>query len=537
MLDEKLIKTHAMQMPRMNRDICHGLATEQMKEVAEAIDTIWRDGAESFPKGLRYVDMTMATPHEAFREIVRQIKPKRTFDIAPSDLCLYKVRFTFEDEYGRVEELRPRYLSLPFVRDGNLFVLEGTQYRITPVYGGRIFSIEGDRVYMSSPRTRLCFLRENVCILKNSYITHTSVIHSKIYRPKKENAVTNRFSTLTHYMFAEFGVTETFKRYYNCNVKVGGEELDELIETGEWIVYASRKLKPKNLKMSDRDYTGCDLRIAIPAGEFSLAAESAVGAFYYSLDYFPEAMGVDDVDVPDLWLRLLSRFIFKADDSDYKRYDQMITHRGVVQQYMDRTTRRQLSLDGIPCDSIYDLFGYLTTHFNDMVLYNDVGSLYYQELSTVKHVMYDVIAMIFNLMFDLTTLSGDRLTAKKISQIMDRRLQRDKITGVTKHGEVTPDSSASDCKVFGPTANMVSQNSVSIATRGSTEYSLSPDDPGQQIHPSQIEVNSYSMMTKSTPTGRGKCNPYMQFGERWQIVPNPKLADRVENLSRLLKMH
>lgn len=536
MADIELIKQVGARQPRMNAEICNGIASIHMNSLTASgrtateqyIHDVWEAASQSFPEGLRYLGDERCTPFEEWREITRPMKPYRSFDLTESDTYLMKYRFSFNGQ-----EIRPRYIFLPYPRDGDLLFLGGTRYKITPVIGGRAFNIEYDRIFLPSPRARLIFCKTQVTyVLNNHSIGHANAVSSPLYNVSSDESIKSRDTLLVHYMLAEYGLSEMMKRYYDTEVKVGGIELDGLVDTGEWFVYKSLGRPPAGVRSG---YTPTNIRIAIPAEKHSPVLNSIIGGVFYILDHFPEAMEPGDVDNPEYWLRLLSRFIFKTTDAENKMFEEMLTHRRNICRYMDGITRQTLKREGVNCETIYDLFHYMNLHFDDMLIHNDLGSMYNQELTTVKHIVYDIVYNIFILMFNLQKLSGERVNADTITKHMDKLLRRDNIYKVTKHAEVTADAIAANCKPFNATCNTISQAKVSMAGKKSNKHGGGMADEASLLHASQTEVGSIQMMTKADATGRSKLNPFVFFGQPDYIQANPALEETIEKLQKQIK--
>ena len=525
MLDTTLLGKVAQNRPKMNMELCNGIAVKQMTAAEAYINDIFRCAAESFPEGLEYVGFHRCSPYEEFREITRPPRPRRSFELSQSDVYMVKYMFRFKGQ-----ELRPRYIFLPYINDGGIIHLKGTQYKVSPIIGGRVFNIERGKIFMWTPRARLVFTKTITSFVLNGRIAHADAVSIPLYNIS-QNEGSKLDATLVHYQLAEFGLQGMMKKFHNVKVKVGGPELDELIESGEWLVYASRQLPP--VGRGRQVFTPSEVRIAIPAKGHKPIMDSIMGAVFYIIDNCPESIQADEMELPDLWLRLLSRFIFRTTNSERKMYEEMTAHLDSARHCMDPIVRRILAKEGIICDSIFDLFHYINLNFHDMIIHHDVGSMYNMELTVVRHILYDVSYNIFMMMFDLKKLTGDRITMEKITSRMDKLLRRDRIFNVSKHGELSADSIATDCKPFAATCNLVSQQRASTAGRP-TKHTNPMADPGLLLHASQVEVSSYQMMSKSEPSGRAKANPFMYFSESSFVSQNPELEEAITALSELV---
>lgn len=526
MLDVQLLNMVSTSRPRMNPDICSGLsAVHVQEEIENYINDVFRSAAESFPPQFKYVGPQRCTPYEEFREIVRPPKPRRSFERSKSSVYMMKYLFTFE---GR--EMRPRYIFLPYVHDGGIIYLKGTQYKISPVLGGRAFNIERGRVFMGTPRARLVFAKTPVSFILNNRVTHADIVYSPLYN-LQPNERSKLYSTLVHYMLAEFGLKGMMKRFFDIDIAVGHGEMDSLVENGEWFIYSSRQMPPTGRGRGV--YTPSEIRIGVRSEDFQPIMNSILGAVFYIIDNCPEALTAEDTELPENWLRLLSRFIFKTTDSERKMFDEMTNHLTSIRHYMDPITRAKLAQEKIICRDIFDLLHYLNVNFHDMVIHHDVGSMYNLELTVTKHIAYNIVHNIFSMMFEIMKLQGDRITFENVTGVMDKILRRDKIFTVNKHGELSADGIATDCKVYAATCNIISQTRASAAGK-SQKHQNPMGDPSLLLHASQVEVGSYQMMSKAEPSGRAKANPFMHLVGKSYISPNPGMVDHVAHLKELL---
>jgi hypothetical protein len=526
MLDTRLLNLVSANRPGMNPDICNGLSAIHVQEEIEGyINDVFRSAAESFPPQFKYLGFQRCTPYEEFREIVRPQKPRRSFELSRSSVYMVKYLFSFE---GR--EMRPRYIFLPFINDGGIIYLKGTQYKVSPVLGGRAFNIERGRVFMGTPRARLVFAKTPVSFMLNERVHHADVVYSPLYNLQPDER-SKLYSTLVHYMLAEFGLHGTMRRFFDTEIKVGERELDALIETGEWYVFRSRQMAPTGRGRAA--FIPSEIRIAIPADKYQPILNSIIGAVFYIIDNCPEAITAEDTESSENWLRILSRFIFKTTDSERKMFDEMTNHLTSIRHYMDPITRANLAKEKILCRDIFDLLHHLNVNFHDMVIHHDVGSMYNLELTTTKHIAYNIVHNIFSMMFEIMKLSGDRITFENVTGVMDKILRRDKIFTVNKHGELSADGIATDCKPYAATCNIISQTRASAAGK-SQKHQNAMGDPSLLLHHSQVEVGSYQMMSKAEPSGRAKANPYMHLVGKSYIAPNPGMVEYVAHLKELL---
>lgn len=526
MIDLNLLKLVDATMPRLNYDLCNGLAAKQVNEEVEAyMNDIIRSAAESFPPGLKYVSCKRCTPLEQFKEISRPPTPKRGFDLSRSDVYLMKYMFTLHGV-----DLRPQYIFLPFVNDGGLMYLMGTLYKITPVIGGRIYNVEKGCIYMPTPKARMGFHKREISVMLNNHVVNTVCICTSLFNIKKEEARSKLNSTLMHYILAEYGLTVAMSKLFKSDIMVGHAELDNL-PMSEWMVYRSKQIFSSARKAGNIPVT--DIRIAVPVSQYTKGLDGIIGTVFYIIDNSSESITLNDLDNPQIWLLVLDRFIFNTIRTEKSQYEKMQSHHALISRIIDPITKRILAQDNIFCENIFDLFAYMIVNFQDIIIHNDVGSMYNQELTTVKHLMYHVVYNIFIVMYALHKMPPELITVEKVNKIFTTQLRRNKIFTVSGHGELTAESIATDCKIYSATCNIISY-SKAIGAAGAKRKKKTYIDGTLLLHPSQCEVGTYLMMTKADCTGRSKANPFMYFSRKWIIAPRPELKPLIANLTELL---
>ena len=128
-------------------------------------------------------------------------------------MYLVKYMFSFNGK-----PLFPRYLYLPYVNDAGILSIRGSRWSIIPVVSDNIVSVEPNNIFIVLNCAKLKFER---CVLQNYRANNSvetvslvwSAVHNE-YRKKerkKINLQLTHFTTLAHYLFAKFGVKETFK--------------------------------------------------------------------------------------------------------------------------------------------------------------------------------------------------------------------------------------------------------------------------------------------------------------------------------------
>lgn len=549
-MDNKLFGMVDNQMPKFNPLIANGLAVEQMKDVEHYIDQIFRCASLGFPDGLKYEGYVRCTPTEEYNEITHKRNNKRLCETARSDLYLVKYNFKLGNE-----QLYPRYLYLPFVNDAGIITLRGSRFMISPVLADRAISVETDNIFIPLNCAKLKFEKavQHFRILGVDEGQETvdvvwSAVHNLMGKPRKDGTrpTIDACSTLVHYLFCYYGVTETFARFANTRVVVGGPEIDEhSYPKDKWTIFSSIQLKPKGVR--DKFYASSNIRLAVPADQYTRLNKSLIGGFFYIVDHFPDRvlpeyiapLGASDEDLraeKNLWKTLLGHVIFASETSEGELINKINEHLGSLDEYIDEMIQDNLRRDGIIVDNIYTLFVHVieTLPARLMSAGDNVSSMYGKRLTVIHYILFDIIKAIMTVRFKLQSASKKKpLTVDDINKIMNRELGRDLITQINrKHGEVTSISSPGDNKIFKITSNVVMQTKSGSGGRRS-KANLS--DPSKALHASIAEVGSFSNLPHSDPTGRSRLSPYLRLEDDGMIARNPEFIELLDRVQALIQ--
>ena len=211
----------------------------------------------------------------------------------------------------------------------------------------------------------------------------------------------------------------------------------------------------------------------------------------------------------------------------------MYDHLQLVRMYIDPITISILTAANIKCKDIFELFRYFILNFRDIIIHHDIGSMYNLELSSVKHLLYHVVHNIFVLAWTLNKMPAELITPAKIQKEFNS-LHKNKIFTITGHGELTPESIATDCKIYSATCNALSYSKVTSSGKGK-QRKKSNIERDLLLHASQTEIASYLMVTKADSTGRSKLNPFIELTASNCTKANPELTPWINNLTELIK--
>ncbi len=517
-----------------NTEVADGFAVNQLKLSAQYVDHVIDCAGQSFPSSFKFEGSDWCNEREEYIEVVkpRYGNGKGTFELAPSFLRLRKYQFSFEGE-----KLPMRYLYLPYAEKGGLMRLRGPMYTISPVLADIALSPTKNGVFIALTRDLLTFDRlpyAFVCDgrMINSYVVW-SAVHSNAERNPKKPVV---MSTLVHYLFCKYGVTETFKRYGKCDVIVGKMSDGTHHHLGDdWVVCNSTRATP--WMYMRRQYRPTDAYLAIPK---SMVNDHMVTlltcGFFYVVDHYPERFNPAYVDTDRFWRILMGFVIYRNSTNEGKLASDVDAHMASLDKYIDAIVRESLRkaniLVGDEYDA-YDFFAYIISEISDIVMNADLATMYGKQLFILRYVMMKIRSQIFLMTYKLNGNSKRQLTKKDVIKIMGQFITRELIFDLTRdHGEVNIIQSPSSCMMLKHTNNIVLQ---ADATGKSRRNKGNTNDISRILSASMIEVGSILNLPKKEPTGKSCISPYVLTDPDGKILRDPEKFDIIERIAFIIK--
>lgn len=539
------------KVPRHNPRIVEGYAVQAMRLVEGYIDRIIRSVAADFPPELRYEGYQRCTPYEEDAVLTAQMSRQQantnrgTFELSRSDVYMVRYNFTFQSPGQEREELDPVYLYLPFVGDAGMITIYGSTFSIYPVLTDKGISVGPDGLFLGLNRVRLTFKAYLQHFIANGQRESAQVIWSRIYQGKPMKGVrlaVQAHTALALYMFCHYGVTESFRRFAQADVKFG-DEMDinpEAYPPDQWVIcmsnFSSKMTLTKPHGYRDRVYTPPSIRLAIPKEQYTQSAINLIASFFYITDHFPTRVLPAYVDDQRLWLVVLGLLLFGESKGEGKIVEEMTAHMKALVEYMDAEARLQLKAADIHADDIFELLHLIMETYNQRMTeaQSEYSSLYGKRLAVLSYVLEDIAQSFTRFMFKMTSPRKRPLTKKDVNVQLRLLLKPTAIMAINSgHVEVSSVSTPGDNKYFKITSQAALQTDSSPG-RGRKKIT-SIDDPANYLHASVAYVGSYSTMNKSDATGRRKLNPYVLTDDHDRIVENPELKDVLDRTQALIK--
>lgn len=523
-------------VPQFNSVITEGYATHELPKAPDYIGKVWRCAYNDLPADYVYNGWEMANPYDVYEEITRRKRRGRQYEIAPT--TTYMVRYKL-DYQGK--PLRKQNMFMPYSTAANIIKLRGAVYDVSPVMTDKAISVGIDHIFIPVTRAKIKFERLVQHFVVNCELQQEYVIWAPLYkRPKPEKGqikpVIGACSTLGHYLFCKYGVSETFGRFARTQVSVGFA--DQINETNypadEWLICETQGIKPPALGKVMYYYKS-EIKLAIRKRDWNPFTKGLIASFFYVADFFPSRIHPEDIDDIRLWRALMGHIVIATNENEGKLVEGIDVHMGSLDNYIDELTKEDLLSDKIVVNDLYELMVDLIQTFSQRVLedVSSVSSLYGKQLRVLRYTMLPIQKDIFYFLFDIKKRLKNNLSAQEINKIMNRLFKPDRIMKINYgHAEVKPISLACDNYALGITCKVVPQ---AESTAGAGEKKSSMTDPNKLVDVSLAEAGGHLNLPKSEPSGRSRLNPFVRLSPEGLILRKDHLRKIVDKTHLLLR--
>lgn len=534
------------RMPKINPLIAEGLAYHQMKSAESTIDRLLQIGfrreesewsGEGLPDGIHYMHMEHVSPEESYIQKTKTGLTKdpgraknganiRGYDMSLTDT--YLVRLIFDNSGER----KVKYWAIPFARRGGIIHIRGTKFAINAVLKTRGLSLTQKGYFTEFNRARVIFEWNSDSFLINGDVEHVYMPYSiKLHNKAKKNKYV---PALACWLFARYGLFETFKRYLNAEIQVFDADDPELLkfDTNEYAV-----CRPDPSHRGGRP----NLAIVIKKTDLSKEAEVLIGTVFYIAREHPTRVIAEYVGREALWQIMLGFAIFGRGEHEARIIEEIKAHFANIERTLDVMFKAELLSEGVECDTIYDFLFYVITRLTqrDGSEMSAMANLYGRYLTTTEYVIRDMREAIFNAHWELIKQArktgGRPITPRNVDLILNRRLRTHIAAGISSgHGEINAFQVATDNMLIGLTCHCIDQTDARAAGAGKKKV-IDLTDPSRHLHPSIAEIGSLANLPKSSPIGYARLNPYLSIDPFGRLLQKPHLRKLLINMGLDIK--
>lgn len=524
-------------VPQFNKQLAEGFSYSQLSKMKnlningnnrvatvneQYINELFEQAAKSFPPNLRYVGYSRVSPEEEYNIVTtRKRNAKNYYDIARSDMYLVNYNFTLDGE-----AIDPVPLYLPFTRRGGIITIKKAKFMISPVIADVALSVDGESIFLMMNRAKLKFEKITCSVFINGIKENPYVMWSQVYNIKDKRHIK---TTLTHYLFCKFGVTETLKMLGCSPIFISEEDYHRRkseFPEDRWCVCTAVGKKTNGRSKRFRPMQ-TDVVIIIPKEQMTFSIKSAIAAFFYIADVFPERVRMVDYDSPLLWRRFLGKIILGFGESEGKIINQINTHMASVDGYVDAMVSRWLADGGYAgITTIYELFK-LLIEIGPTVIATDsenVASLYGKRFVVNRYVNRDIVNGISTFLFSVQKHinAGKQLKPSDVTKLFNINLPYALALRINRqHSEVKSVSSASDCLIHKITSVTLLQTEASNSNSNGPAFG-----PSKVLDMSISEAAGHSNQPSRDPSGRSSINMCVKTDEAGTILQNQEFKEQ-----------
>lgn len=526
-MDSNLINLIDSIAPKTNEVICKSIAAKHFSEMENYIYDVFNsfnEGAQEID--VRFVRFSKCTPMEEYAFATAEKSGKRTFNMAKSDIKLYKFIFSFQGK-----ELPPRYIYLPFVNENGFMHLSGTSYLISPIVTDKIISPNKNSVFVRLLRDKVIFSKTIHPIIADNKVETYTVVYSNVYRQKKKGRTDERISKaetiVLHYLLAKDGLTKTFDKYlgfvpiYGSSDRVNENNYPKETHT----IFRSTGIKPKGF--IGKVYTPTNLVLAVPNEYVNNESKTFIASLYYLVDNFPKRLTENDLEDTLLLKVLLGHIIFNSHYLEKKLKDLVVEHFESLSFYMDNYVIKKLAELGYVTRNFFELLATVIKEFNNWNMDIDRSlTMFNKEISILYHSLFAITSALFRVNFRLNKLATRKpLTEKDVINMLQTNLKTGLVYDLSKsHVSASSVSYSGDNAVF-KLSTLINVSTVSNNTKKRSE-SDGYMNPKNKIHASIAFVNGHLTVAKRSERGTGRLNIYATTDDSYSTTTlNPKFKD------------
>ena len=568
--------------PKMNESVMRGYATKVIPFLEEYIDAQIRSIYVGIHPCFRYVRYERCTPEEEYEEVIRMRSSdnKRKFDLAKTSK--YLVRYIFEytmlKDGVEVKKEEVKHVYLPYVKEGGLIMISGTENHLVPVLSDKVFTVNGNTLFVRLAQARNNFFRMHQTVRINGENVSRYIVHSEIYQNSSKNKipvsdqVTRAKTILVHYLIARYGYTGAFQRYAQYVPVLGDYRTitPEAFPPDTWNIYESTRIQPKKTYIG-AIYRPTPVRVAVPKTHVTANIEALIFGMFYVLDHFPDRMMPDFkeeeahrlTDIEYVQQRYLEEFndcshwmiligIIRFGGNAHNRlYHSIKEHFETIEPYLDHAAQAKLAENGLYFENYFDLLNFIQVSIDHFIVKNEKDGLcvYGKNLEILQPVAYDILygftmmkfklnkAASRNLVSEDPVLRAYPITEKDVQECLRRMIKPGAIFRLTSDNkQVCEHVAYSGDHLYPKITSVVSLQESRGGGSRETNKRVIPG-PEHWIDTSMVFAGSILNLPKTKPTPMVRINPFVTLDERTgTLIENPKFKALAEKNAPLFKL-
>lgn len=531
-MDTELFNDICDTLPKFNPDIARGYAVKDLADAERYVENIFRCAAMDWPEIVEFVGLRSLTPREE-SVVIRDISNRNSqkeIDIAKTDCFMVEVHLRYDKEH----DIR-RNICIPFVRDAGQLWLSGSYSTINPILADLVFSVENNGLFTILFRAKFTLSRENYSLMRDGESVPSFVVWGNIYQgnSKPGKGKSNFYSTIGHYIFCKYGVTDTFKKYYNTDVVIEeyNDQLREIYPVEDYVFFTSQGLLPIAYRRKIRPgWKKTNLVLIVPRDKVNdhEGITNLATHFFYVVDQDPERFSLTYIDNPDTWRIVMGSILHKGKENEGKLLNEVDKHLRSLDSYIDEETHKNLMRENIKADNIYDLFIHVIDTIRTRLQFDNSGSMWGKYLLVKRYALSGITESIFNFTWQLEKEKSKLLLVGLKYKFVSHITLKAFMSIQKGHGELNSIQYPGDNMIFKHTSVAIRQ--VNAVTGKSRSKPFKINDPAYHVHSSIMECGSICNMSKRIPDSRDRLNVTAMTNEQGMFIRNPKNIELLDQL-------
>lgn len=510
---------------KMNQKITRGIVYNTLTgSVQEQKITDQINSAISCIPGLVIEKMRRATIEETID--IRKIGTTARRPFVLDRNGIYYIAYTFSWNGAPIPDTY--YLPVLIVEPGNQLTLNGSDHFLSPIIAKSGISVSNKDIYIWLNKTNWSFMRHNTDFQRQGIQTSNQFLHGFLYqmgadeRKRQQTLNVNRKvpnncpSIL--YTMAEYGITESFKKYFKADIicEYGTyEEVSSRYSPDEYYIYQASGTKISDVK-SKTDWVRSLATLIVRRDQWRPSDDGVLAGVLYLFNIFPQYFGSDWVEMKDsvnYWRLILGHIIWNNDENDGSVLKLVNRHFELsIDVIIDKITRDEFEIDGLNFEGAIDIIGHLIQNSSKLFNGAEVNSLYNKRFCIARYTMAPISYEINCLSFQLDPIKDDpTLDVNKIARQLKRRLRPYHYRRITStNGEMFTVQSSSDNMLLKVTSVMTAQEKHQKSSNRQHEGMSVLNKAELKWHPSLHHVARPMLPTKPKPSGGDYINPFME---------------------------
>lgn len=538
-MDPRLLDAIDETMPRFNTELTKGFHARQFDDIVRWYERQLRMTFKSLEsKGVKFHGLRSVRPDEMFK-VISETTQNKTFETNRESLYPTNIHITYTDNQGTEHSFDNIYVMLPFTDEYGDIYIRDSLCSLQIVLADRGLSVTKDeQIFVKILGYKFKIGTENVGFVRVYPGPHgirtagmqLNLPANRFYTPKEAWRVNPKKvpePLLAWYMFAEYGVTETIKKYGECEIAVGDIDVisDSYPEGDGWEIYArnGRRCERQLTKTSIYNSYAVAVRpLNSKRGEIPTVALQYVASLIFLFDCGSTLVDLDRLDDRMFWRLIIGMASMSSRGGPENTLRQMSDHFQSIYEYLDESSIKRFTAQRIVVNDMFDLFNYIIANRTEIVKTVDRADMLHKEVCSLEYTMDRLIIRANRFKHDIKNITD--LNTSKVAHTITRWFGLRDIEPAARESNLIQESTPTDCPLADYVLGVMTQAKV-CSTRGGKRAGFNVSDPANGIHASLPFTMSAERITKPDPDGRGYLSPTVKVNLSNCIVLDPKLRD------------